>query len=441
MKKVAILGAGLVSKPLADYLMDECQYQVIMATRTVSKAEKIINGRSLGKAISWTTDQHDVLDQIVSEVDLVVSMIPPTMHIPVANACLRHQKNMVTTSYISPQMAALDEDAKHTDIIILNEIGEDPGLDHMAAKQMIDQIKAERGKVTELISYGAGLPAFEWNRNPFGYKFSWSPRGVLLAAQTPAAYLKNGRKIEVPAKDLFNHHWLADVEGIGTFETYPNRDSTRYVDYFELDRDVSLYRGLLRFMGWCSSMRSLVKLNMLDGTDQKNFQNLTYAEFTASQIGSPSAKNIRADVAQFLQLNQKSDEMERLGWLGLFEDFPVPIKKGANIDILVDLMLQKMSYNPGERDMIIVHDEITAEFPDRTEKRSSSLRLEGIPNGDSAMSRAVSLPAAVASKLILEGQIKAKGVHMPTLPEIYQPVLQELEGFEFKFSHNKLILK
>ncbi len=441
MKKVAILGAGLVSKPLADYLIDKCQYQVIMATRTVSKAQKIIDGRPLGTALAWTTDLHDVLDQIVSEVDLVVSMIPPTMHIPVANACLRHRKNMVTTSYISPQMAALDEDAKHQDIIILNEIGEDPGLDHMAAKQMIDQIKAEGGKVTELTSYGAGLPAFEWNRNPFGYKFSWSPRGVLMAAQTPAAYLKNGRKIEVPAKDLFNHHWLVNVEGIGTFETYPNRDSTRYVEYFELDSDVSLYRGLLRFIGWCSSMRSLIKLNMLDGREQKAFQNMSYAQFVASLIGSSSEKNIREAVAQFLQLEQKSDEMERLGWLGIFEDDPILIENGANVDILVDLMLQKMSYNPGERDMIIVHDEVTAKFPDRTERRSSSLRLEGIPHGDSAMSRAVSLPAAVASKLILEGQIKARGVHMPTLPEIYQPVLQELEDFEFKFSHNNLILR
>ena len=161
----------------------------------------------------------------------------------------------------------------------------------------------------------------------------------------------------------------------------------------------------------------------------------------ASLIGSSSVKNIREDVARFLQLTQKSDEMERLGWLGLFDDNPVPIEQGANVDILVHLMLQKMSYNPGERDMIIVHDEVTAKFPDRTEQRSSSLRLEGIPHGDSAMSRAVSLPAAVASKLILEGQIKAKGVHMPTLPEIYQPVLQELENFNFKFSHNNLILK
>jgi saccharopine dehydrogenase (NADP+, L-glutamate forming)/spermidine synthase len=439
MRKVVILGAGLVSKPLADYFMDHCNYQVVMATRTVSKAQQIIGDRALGTAVAWTTDKQKLLDELVSSSDLVVSMIPPTMHIPVAEACIKHRKNMVTTSYISPQMAALDQQAKEAGIIILNEIGEDPGLDHMGAKQMIDNITGEGGRVTGLTSYGAGLPAFEYNRNPLGYKFSWSPRGVMMAAQTPAAYLKNGQQVEVPAADLFNHHWLVDVEGIGTFETYPNRDSTRYVDYFELEKDVSLYRGLLRFMGWCSTMRCLIKLNLLDGKEEKSFENINYAAFTASLIGSDSPKEIRKQAAQFLELDLKSDEMERLNWLGLFSDSPISLSSGANVDVLVNLMLQKMSYQPGERDMIIVHDEVEAKFPDHLEIRTSSLRMEGIPNGDSAMSRAVSLPAAVASRLILEEQITVLGVHMPTLPEIYQPVLQELETFGFRFSHQKKV--
>ena len=151
---------------------------------------------------------------------------------------------MVTTSYISPDMEALDSRAKERGIIILNEIGEDPGIDHMGAKKTIDEVKALGGKVKALYSYGAGLPSFEFNRNPMGYKFSWSPRGVMLAARTPAAYLKAGKRIDVPAEILFEHHWLVDIEGLGTFETYPNRDSTRYRPYFELDEDVTLYRGL-----------------------------------------------------------------------------------------------------------------------------------------------------------------------------------------------------
>ena len=222
MKKVLVLGAGLVSKPLVDYFIDRCGYQVVVATRTVSKADKIIDGRSLGSSVQWTTDDLPALDQLVKDADLVVSMIPPTMHIPVAKSCIENSTNMVTTSYISPEMAQLDTPAREKGILILNEIGEDPGMDHMGAKKMIDEIHEKKGRVLSLASYGAGLPSFDDNRNPFGYKFSWSPRGVMLAAQTDAAYLDNGKTVSVSGKELFDHHWLVDIKDLGTFETYPN---------------------------------------------------------------------------------------------------------------------------------------------------------------------------------------------------------------------------
>jgi saccharopine dehydrogenase-like NADP-dependent oxidoreductase len=439
MKKVAILGAGLVTKPLADYFIDKCKYKVIMATRTVSKARSIIAGRELGQAVQWTIKEMEKLDQIVREVDLVVSMIPPTIHPPVAELCLSHQKNMVTTSYISPQMAALDEKAKNSDIIILNEIGEDPGLDHMGAKHMIDLIKSKGGKIVSLTSYGAGLPAFEHNRNPFGYKFSWSPKGVMLAARTPAAYLKNGKRIEVPAENLFDHHWLEDIEGLGTFETYPNRDSTRYVKYFELEGNVSLYRGLLRFTGWCNTMKNLIKLNLLETAPERDFQNESYAGFMSSIIGTKTLHEIQEATAKYLGLDKKDDTIKRMKWLGLFDTNPIAISQGANVDVLVDLMLKKMSYGPNEKDMIIVHDEVVAEYPDCIEKRLSTLMLEGIPGGDSAMSRAVSLPAAIAGRLILEGKIRSRGVLMPTISEIYRPVLDELKEFGIDFTHRQQV--
>ena len=378
---------------------------------------------------------------MVSQVDLVVSMIPPTMHIVVAECCLRHQKNMVTTSYISPQMQKLDNKAKQAGIIILNEIGEDPGIDHMVAKKMIDDIKRKGGKIDSLISYGAGLPAFEFNRNPFGYKFSWSPRGVMLAALASAAYLKEGKRIDVPSEKLFEHHWLVDIEGLGTFETYPNRDSTRYASYFGLVEDnLTLYRGLLRFIGWCNTMQAFIKLNLLDGGQPKNFENMTYRDFTASLIGVESHGRIKIDLANYLNLGEKDDTIKRIEWLGFFDDTPITIKSGANVDILVDLMLQRMSYQKNERDMVIVHNEVTGVYTNRKEKRLSTLVIEGIPGGDSAMSRAVSLPAAIATRLILEDKIAAKGVHMPTLPEIYNPVLAELESFDFKFEHKSIQL-
>ena len=410
------------------------------------EAEKIVGGRPAGKAIAWKIDHMDLLDSLVSEVDLVMSMIPPSMHIPVAKSCLKYRKNMVTTSYISPRMSALSEDAQDIDILILNEIGEDPGLDNMAAKQMIDLVKTEGGEVTSLTSYGAGLPAFEHNNNPFGYKFSWSPKGVLLAAQAPAAYLKNGKKVEVDAGDLFDHHWLVDLEGVGSFETYPNRDCTEYLKCFELGDDVSLFRGILRFPGWCNTMGSLADLDLLNAADEKDFEGKTYAQFTASligeieEIGKEYSETILSKTASFLKVESNSDLINKMKWLGLFDSREIAIAKGTNADVLVDLMMRKMSYTPLEQDMVIVHAEIVAEFSNRREKRVSTMLVKGEPGGDSAMSRAVSLPAAIASKLILEGKIKAKGVQRPTLPEIYQPVLKEMSDFGYDFIHNTIKL-
>jgi len=446
MKTIAVLGAGFVSKPAVDYFIDQCGYEVIVTSLKKSEAEKIVGGRPAGKAIAWTINQLDLLDSLVSEVDLVMSMIPPSMHIPVAKSCLKHRKNMVTTSYISPRMSALSEDAQGSDILILNEIGEDPGLDNMAAKQMIDLVKAEGGKVTSLTSYGAGLPAFEHNNNPFGYKFSWSPKGVLLATQAPAAYLKNGKKVEVDAGDLFDHHWLVDLEGVGTFETYPNRDCSQYLKCFDLAADISLFRGILRFPGWCNTMRGLADLDLLDAVDEKDFEGKTYAQFIASligengEIGKNYPETILNKTAYFLKVKSNSDLINKMHWLGLFSDKQIAIPKGTNADVLVNLMVSKMSYAALEKDMVIIHAEIIAEFSIRREKRISTMLVKGELGGDSAMSRAVSLPAAIVSKLILENKIKAKGVQRPTLPEIYQPVLKEMGEFGYHFVHNRIKL-
>lgn len=437
MQRVLILGAGMVTGPMVDYMLDQCNYQVIMATRTTSKAAKIIRGRPNASMVEWTTDNLELLDSLVAENDLVVSMLPPTLHLPVAEACLKHRKNMVTTSYLSPGMVALDTLAKKQEIIILNEIGEDPGIDHMGAKRMIDEVHREGGVILSLTSYGAGLPSFEHNRNPFGYKFSWSPNGVLMAARTSAAYLKNGAKVTVPADELFNHHWLVDIDELGTFETYPNRDCTGYRKYFGLGEKVSLYRGLLRFTGWCNTLSNLKKLKLLDDHDVNDYQGRTYREFSAALVGSGEAENVAGEMARFLELKDNDDIINRLKWLGLFDDRMISPDRGTNADLLVKLMLDKMSYRSHEKDMIIVHDEIIARIDGRYEKRTSIMMVEGIPHGDSAMSRAVSLPAAIASKHILEKKIAVKGVHIPVLPEIYGPVLDELARYGYVFKHER----
>ena len=436
MKRVLVLGTGYVVKPLVDYFIDKCKYEVLVASRDNNHSGLIIAGRALGKRVLWNaTPPYEELDGMVKDVDLVVSMIPPKMHVIVARACLKHGINMVTTSYISPEMKALDEEAKKVGIIILNEIGEDPGIDHMGAMQMINQVKQEGGKITSFNSYGSGIPSFEHNNNPYGYKFSWSPRGLLTAAQTPAAYKQGGRKIEVSAANLFENSWLVYVDGLGTFETYANRDSTNYIKDYGLEDTPDFYRGLLRHPGYCNSIQSMKDLDLLNEGESRSLQSVTYRQFTASLVGVNEDADIRQAVADKLNLKVSSDIIKQFQWLGLFDDELIPVSKGTNADVLLALMQKKMIYEDHEKDMIIIHNEAIVEFDNRLEKRIATMKVEGRPFGHSAMSRAVGLPAAIASRLILEGTIRSKGVLKPITEEIYKPVLTELAENGYKFEY------
>ncbi|MFC2146868.1 saccharopine dehydrogenase C-terminal domain-containing protein, partial [Acidobacteriota bacterium] len=424
MKKVAIIGAGMMAKPIADYLMETCNYQVIMVDQEVSKARNVIKDRPLGKAVTLKVkDSHD-LDQLVKEVDIVISMLPRPLHIHAAKSCLRQGKSMLTTSYEPPEVLELANEAKKKGILFLNEMGEDPGIDHLGTQMLLDETRKEGGKPVDIKSYGCGIPAFEHNNNPLGYKFSWAPSGVFSAARTGAAYYVKGKRVEVPPDQLFKHFRLVDIDGIGTFETYPNRDCKKYLEPFALMEDVSYYRGLLRYPGYCNNMRYLGEIGLFDSQEIKNFKNVTYRQFTASLVGTYPEKiegKIEEKVAGFLNLDINADFIHRLKWLGFFQDTPIKKKNGTRLDVLSERMLEKMSYKPHEKDMIIVHIEIIAQFPGKPkEKRMATMKKEGIPYGDSAMSRAVGLPAAIGARMILEGQITASGTYIPpTLPNLY----------------------
>ena len=442
MKKIAIIGAGLMTKPLVDYFIEKCGYRVIMVNRTVSKAEKVIAGRSLGKAVRWPDNDPDVLDKVISEVDIAISMVPKPIHIHVAKSCLRNRKSMVTTAYEIPELLALEKEVKERGMLILNEVGEVPGMDHLGTQLILDEVRKEGGRVISLNSYGSGLPSFESNNNPMGYKFSWDPRTVFVAAQTAAAYLRGGKRVEVPGDKLFEHFWYVDIDGLGVFESYPNKDVQKYVKPFGLDEDASFYRGLLRFSGYCNNMNNMRALGLFDSDEVESFEGKTYRQFTASLINADSSDDLTSKLAHYLKVDYKADIIHRLKWLGLLEDESIDITEGTNLDILLGLMLKKMSYKPHEKDMIILHIDVLAEFPGgRREKRLATMVVEGIPNGDSAMSRAVALPAAISAKLIIEGKVKATGVLMPpTLPELYKPVLDELSDFGFKFKRETIVL-
>ncbi len=442
MKTIAIIGAGLMTKPMVDYFIDKIGYKVIMLNRTLEKAENIIGNRPMGKALGWADNNTNTLDNVIKDSDVVISMVPKPLHIKVAKSCLKYKKNMVTASYEIPELLALKDDVERQGILILNELGEVPGMDHFGTQMLLEEIKNDGGRIISINSYGSGIPSFESNNNPMGYKFSWDPRTVFVAAQTAGAYLVKGEKIHISGDKLFEKFWFVEIDGLGTFETYPNKDVEKYLKPFGLDNDVSFYRGLLRYSGYCNNMNSMEALGLFDSEKINNLKDKTFCQFTASLINADPSMNIEQSVANYLKIKSNSDIIHRLKWLGLFEDTLIDLDKGSNLDVLLNRMLEKMQYAPGEKDMIILHIEIIAGFDNgKKEKRIATMVVKGDPEGETAMSRAVALPTAIAARLVVDGEIKATGLKMPpNLPELYTPALEELKKFGFEFSTKKIKL-
>jgi len=435
MKKVLIFGAGLVTRPPIRYLLKQ-GFAVTVATRTVSKAEKTIDGHPNGSAVAFDVSSPDTatrLNALVQEHDLTISLLPYAYHVMVAKACISHKKPMVTTSYVSDAMKALHQEAKDAGVLILNEIGVDPGIDHMSAMQIIDAIKEKGGSVERFSSCCGGLPAPKANNNPFGYKFSWSPRGVVLAGKNSGKFIKDSKEVNIAGAELFKHHWPMNVDELGELEYYTNRNSVPYIELYKLQGIKTIFRGTIRNPGWCDTWAKIIDLEMADDTVWENSSNLTYADFMRRLIKKENTADIREAVAVELKIAKDAEELNKLEWLGLFSDEIIPLESISPIDVLVHRLLEKLEYKDGEPDMIVLQHEFTATYPDKKENITSTLVCYGEPDGDTSMAKTVGLPAAIATRMILEGKIKLHGVRIPVYPEIYNPVLEELENYDVKF--------
>jgi saccharopine dehydrogenase-like NADP-dependent oxidoreductase len=418
---------------MIQYLLDQPDYHVIMASRTVSKAEQMIGGHPQGEAFSLDVNDDRKVEEFVSKADLVVSLLPYTYHVKVAEMCIKHKKQMVTTSYVSDAMKALDTKARAAGILILNECGLDPGIDHMSAMRIIHDVEKKKGKVVSFRSTTGALPSYEANNNPFGYKFSWAPRGVLLASRNAAKWLENDKEISIPGEQLFENYFLQDIKGVGVFENYPNRNSVSYKGIYGLKDATTVYRGTFRMTGWCETMRAIVVLGWLNEEPLKSFIGKTYGDLTRHLIGAKPKDNLPVTTALYLGLKPYSAIIKRLEWLGLFGNEPLPKDKNNPLDYLNVLTLQKMSMGMHERDMVIMHHEFIAEYTSKKEYITSTLVDYGIPDGDTSVARTVALPAAIAVKMILNKEINITGVQIPVIPEIYNPILDELKEIGIKF--------
>ncbi len=441
MNRILVLGAGLVSRPGVNYLLEQKGLSLTVASRTVSKAQKLVSGYANGRAVAVDVENEKELAALVGEHDIVISLLPWIHHVKVAGLCLEHGKHMVTTSYVSDGMRRLAPAVLEKGLLFLNEIGVDPGIDHMSAMKIIHGVEAEGGKVLHFHSYCGGLPAPEHNDNPFGYKFSWSPRGVVLASRNSARYLEDGKIVEIAGKDLFANPRVETIEGLGTFEVYPNRDSVPYRDLYGLKDALTVIRGTYRNPGWCATLKKIVDLGLVDETPRGDLKGITYREMTAGLVGTSAAGDLRKAAATKLGIAADSEIIQRLDWLGLFGDETIP-DSGNYLDVLSARLQEKLYFKEGEKDMLILRHRFIVENKDKSRDLITSTLIDfGIPFGDSSMARTVSLPMAIGTRLVAEGKIALQGVQTPVHAAIYEPVLAELETLNIKMVEKRLHLK
>ncbi|NIM00493.1 MAG: saccharopine dehydrogenase [Acidobacteria bacterium] len=433
MQKVLVLGAGLVSRPIVQYFLDHDGRDLTVATLYVEDAQRLIGDRTDARAVALDVTDAEQVDRQVSAADLVVSLVPFHLHAEVARIAVARGVNLVTTSYVSPAMRELDAAAREAGVLLLNECGLDPGLDHMSAMRVIDRVHADDGKIISFESCTGGLPAPEAADNPWRYKFSWSPRGALVAGTHAARYLGDGIEREVPGPKLFDHAWPYDVHGLGRFEVYPNRDSIPYRDTYGLSDIDSMLRGTIRYPGWSRGMKAVADLGLLELEPREWPSEATYADLTTARLG-PGAGSPRERVARHLDLDFGDDVLERLAFAGMFDDEPLGRAHAAPLDLVAKHVEQRMRYADGERDMVVMqHDFGIVRADGRHERQQSQLIAYGDPDGSSAISRTVSWPAAIAADLILGGRLPLTGVQIPTNRAIYKPILEGLESMGIVF--------
>jgi len=429
-KKALVLGAGMVAGPLVHYLLDH-GFKVKVASRTVSKAEALVEGYESGEAQQLNAKNTQLMGELIEQADLTVSLLPPSFHTVPAKICIDKSKPMVTTSYVSDEMQELDGKAKEAGVLLLNESGLDPGIDHMSAAKTIDEVHEDGGKIKGFRSYCGALPAPESSLNPLGYKFSWHPIGVLHASTSSARFLKDGEEVHVASEDLFTTYELKEIEGLGYFEQYPNRNSLPYMETYNIPEAESIYRATLRNIGWCEFVKKMVDFGLLDD-EERDLSDLSYREFTA-QLAGCSVEGLESGVAKKLNLPSYSRILKTMDWLGLTSEDIIPFDQGSPMAVLAERMEKRMSLEEGERDMVILRHEFEADYHGDEKLIKATLVDYGNLEGDTSIARTVGLPAAIASRLVLEEKIDLTGVHIPTNSEVYQPILEELEnsGIEF----------
>lgn len=438
MKNVLVVGAGRTSSSLINYLISksvEKDWQITIADQSLDLALSKSKNHPRTKAIQFNILNEEERADLVAKADIVASLLPETLHIHLVKDCLLNKVNLVTASYVSPKMAAYNEQAKNSGLIFLNEMGLDPGIDHMDTLQLISKVKSRGGKLISLRSFGGGLVAPESDDNPWGYKITWNPMNVVISGMAGARYVQDGKLRIVPYNRLFLDKRPVEIPGVGKFEAYPNRDSIKYRRIYNVPNIPNVFRGSLRKPGFCNAWNALVKIGLTDNRYLVPDANkLTYEEWLSFYLPRKKSLTTKDKLVRFLNLSNESEILKKIEWLGLLSDEKIELNDSTPAEILLELLQKKWKLTENDRDMVILHTEVEYLVDAIAEKITSTLVIYGKENFNTAMAATVGLPLGIGINLILSNKISERGVIIPIYPDIYEPALKELAelGLVFK---------
>jgi len=442
MKQILILGAGQSSSSLIKYLIAHApdnDWRITIGEKNTALADAKIAGSQHASSINFDILDENISREEIAKADLVISMLPALFHIKVATICADLGINMLTASYVSPEIKALESEFKKNGALLVMEMGLDPGIDHMSAMKVLDRIKEKDCQLTSFETFTGGLLAPSDEDNPWQYKFTWNPRNVVLAGQGNVKFIQEGRYKYIPYHRLFERTEVIHIPGHGYFEGYANRDSLKYLKSYQLEGIKTLYRGTLRRPGYCAAWNVLVQLGATDDTyEMEQVDGMTHRQFINSFLQYNPNDSVELKIAHYLNIGLESEIMYRLKWMGFFDETPVGITKGTPAQILEHILKKKWTISPDDKDMIVMwhkFDFIEHGIPRQIQ---SHMVVTGENDIDTGMSKTVGLPLAITAKLLLQEKIKLTGIQIPTKRELYEPVLQELEEMGFEFQEREI---
>jgi saccharopine dehydrogenase-like NADP-dependent oxidoreductase len=446
MKQILVIGAGRSATSLIDYLKKYCPQQGVRLL--IADADPALARQKAGsEAPEWVSSagldifRQEALYHYIAQADVVISMVPAAHHLLVVRGCLHHKKHMLSASYVSEEIRQLDAEARQAGILILKECGLDPGIDHMTAMEALDGIRAAGGRLTAFRSYTGGLVAPESDTNPWGYKFSWNPRNVVLAGQGVARYLQKGEYKYLPYHRLFSRVEQIEVPGYAPFEGYANRDSLSYRTQYGLEAIPTLIRGTLRKEGFCAAWNALVQLGMTDDTYQmEGLAGMRLRDFTNAFLTYDPELGVEEKFCRLMQIDQQDAIFKRVAWLGLFSENPLPLTSGSPAQVLQAVLEEKWKLEPQDKDMVVMQHIFDWEQGGSHKRLYSSLVSLGDDQLHTAMAKTVGWPLAIAARLLVEGKIERRGVCIPVTPDLYRPILQELRALGIQFMDREEVL-